>query len=59
MRHDVVAARARSPEVSMVDTDMCNSICECLSNADHSRRPDARDADCFGRVSLILLGGFK
>ena len=43
----------------MMDTDIWNSICECLSNADHSRRPDARDADCFGRVSMILFGDFK
>ena len=43
----------------MMDTGIWNSICECLSNADHSRRPDARGADCFGRVSLILVGDFK
>ena len=42
-------------EVSMLDTDCFTGICNVLSIIDHSRRPEARAADCFGPVHVILL----
>ena len=46
-------------EVSMLDTDCFTDICNVLSIIDHSRRPEARAADCFGPVHVILFGDFK
>ena len=46
-------------EVSMLDTDCFTGICNVLSIIDHSRRPEARAADCFGPVHVILFGDFK
>ena len=43
-------------EVSMLDTDCFDGICEVLSIIDHSRRPNARAADCFGPVHVLLFG---
>ena len=46
-------------EVSMIDDECFAGICEVLSIIDHSRRPNAREADCFGPLHLILFGDFK
>ena len=46
-------------EVSMLDTDCFDGMCEELSIIDHSRRPSARAADCFGPVHVLLFGDFK
>ena len=46
-------------EVSMLDTDCFTGICNVLSIIDHSRRPEARAADGFGPVHVILFGDFK
>ena len=43
----------------MVDKQCFNGICEVLSTIDHSRRPDANSADCFGSVHMLLFGDFK
>ena len=43
-------------EVSMLDTDCFDGICEVLSIIDHNRRPNARAADCFGSVHVLLFG---
>ncbi len=43
-------------EVSMIDKDIFDAICEALSIIDHSRRPNARAADCFGPVHILLIG---
>ena len=46
-------------EVSVIDKDCFDGICEVLSIIDHSRRPNARAADCFGPVHAVLFGDFK
>ena len=46
-------------EVSMIDDQCFAGICEVLSIIDHSRRPNAREADCFGPLHLIIFGDFK
>ena len=46
-------------EVSMIDKDCFNGIRDVLSVIDHSRRPNARAADCFGPVHVLLFGDFK
>ena len=46
-------------EVSMVDVDCYCTIAELLSIIDHSRRPNAREADTFGNMHVILFGDFK
>ena len=46
-------------EVSMIDDQCFAGICEVLSIIDHSRRPNAREADCFGPLHLIMFGDFK
>jgi len=43
----------------MIDKDCFDGICEVLSIIDHSRRPNARAADCFGPVHVLLFGDFK
>jgi len=45
--------------ISMIDKDCFDGICEVLSIIDHSRRPNARGADCFGPVHILLFGDFK
>ena len=46
-------------EVSMLDHVCWTSICKCLSDVDHRRRPDAVGGDCVGSVHLILFGDMK
>ena len=46
-------------EVSMIDTKTWQVIAEILAIIDHTRRPDARDADAFGNIHLVLFGDFK
>ena len=41
-------------EVSTIDKGCFDGICEVLSIIDHSRRPNARAADCFGLVHVLL-----
>ena len=42
--------------VSMMDVDCWATIVELLSVVDHNRRPNARAADPFGEVHVILFG---
>ena len=44
-------------EVSMVDDACFSGICDVLSIIDHTRRPSARAADCFGPLHVLLFGG--
>ena len=46
-------------EVSMLDVEIWTTIVQILGCIDHTRRPDARDADVYGGVHLILFGDFK
>ena len=46
-------------EVSMLDDPCFAGICDVMSIIDHSRRPAAREADCFGQKHLIMFGDFK
>ena len=46
-------------EVSMIDTVCWATIEGLLSTVDHNRNPDARHADPFGRMHVILFGDFK
>ena len=43
----------------MMDVDCWASIVELPSVVDHSRRPNARAADPFGEVRVVLFGDFK
>ena len=43
-------------EFSMLDMVAFNSICECMSTVDHSRRPREAGADEFGSVHLLMFG---
>ena len=40
----------------MIDTDCFSAIAETLSVVDHSRRPEASDADAFGSLHIVLFG---
>ena len=44
-------------EVSMIDDACFSGICDVLSIIDHTRRPNARAADCFGPLHVLLFGG--
>ena len=44
-------------EVSMIDDACFSGICDVLSIIDHTRRPNAEAADCFGPVHVLLFGG--
>ena len=46
-------------EVSMLDEPCFAGICHVMSMVDHSRRPAAREADCFGQKHLLMFGDFK
>ena len=48
--------RAHYRAVSMMDVDCWATIVELLSVVDHNRRPNARAADPFGEVHVILFG---
>ena len=43
-------------EVSMIDDACFSGICDVLSIIDHTRRPNARAADCFGPLHVLLFG---
>jgi len=43
-------------ECSMLDVEIWTTIAQLCGRIDHSRRPDARDADVFGNIHLILFG---
>ena len=43
----------------MMDVDCWATIVELLSVVDHNRRPNARAADPFGEVHVVLFGDFK
>ena len=40
----------------MLDVEIWTTIVQILGCIDHTRRPDARDADDYGGVHLILFG---
>ena len=46
-------------EVSMIDDACFSGICNVLSIIDHTRRPNAKAADCFGTVHVLLFGGSR
>ena len=46
-------------EVSMIDDACFSGICKVLSIIDHTRRPNAGAADCFGPVHVLLFGGSR
>ena len=46
-------------EVSMMDDACFSGICNVLSIIDHTRRPNAGAADCFGPVHVLLFGGSR
>ena len=46
-------------ECSMLDVEIWTTIVQILGCIDHTRRPDARDADDYGCIHLILFGDFK
>ena len=46
-------------ECSMLDVEIWTTIVQILGCIDHTRRPDARDADDYGGIHLILFGDFK
>ena len=43
-------------EVSMIDVDCWATVSAMFAAVTHSKRPDARAADDFGEVHLILFG---
>ena len=43
-------------EVSMIDVDCWSAVSELFANVAHAKRPDARSADVFGELHLILFG---
>ena len=46
-------------EYSMIDTDIFKGIMGCMSQADHTRRPEKHEADEFGSTNVILFGDLK
>ena len=43
-------------EVSMIDVDCWTTVSELFAAVAHEKRPDARAADDFGEIHLILFG---
>ena len=43
-------------EVSMIDVDCWTAASELFAAVAHAKRPDARAADDFGEIHLILFG---
>ena len=43
-------------EVSMIDVDCWATVSAMFAAVTHSKRPDARGADDFGEIHLILFG---
>ena len=43
-------------EVSMIDVDCWTTVSEMFAAVAHEKRPDARAADAFGEIHLILFG---
>ena len=43
-------------EVSMIDVDCWSAVSELFATVAHAKRPDARSADVFGELHLILFG---
>ena len=43
-------------EVSMIDVDCWSAVSEVFAAVAHGKRPDARAADDFGELHLILFG---
>ena len=43
-------------EVSMIDVDCWTTVSELFAAVSHEKRPDARAADDFGEIHLILFG---
>ena len=43
-------------EVSMIDVDCWATVSAMFAAVTHSKRPDARAADDFGEIHLILFG---
>ena len=43
-------------EVSMIDVDCWATVSAMFAAVTHSKRPDARAADDFGEINLILFG---
>ena len=43
-------------EVSMIDVDCWTTVSEIFAAVAHEKRPDARAADDFGEIHLILFG---
>ena len=43
-------------EVSMIDVDCWTTVSELFAAVAHAKRPDARAADVFGELHLILFG---
>ena len=43
-------------EVSMIDVDCWATVSALFAAVTHSKRPDARAADDFGEIHLILFG---
>ena len=43
-------------EVSMIDVDCWRTVSEIFAAIGRSKRPDARAADAFGEIHLVLFG---
>ena len=43
-------------EVSMIDVDCWSAVSELFAAVAHAKRPDARAADDFGDIHLIIFG---
>ena len=43
-------------EVSMIDVDCWTTVSEIFAAVAHEKQPDARAADAFGEIHLILFG---
>ena len=56
LKNEATMTHAHYRAVSMMDVDCWATIVELLSVVDHNRRPNARDADPFGEVHVILFG---
>ena len=56
LKNEATMIHAHYRAVSMMDVDCWATIVELLSVVDHNRRPNARAADPFGEVHVILFG---